>query len=79
MTKQLIGLYNPRAPYIEQLEQIITLYQKISGKKTTRAEIEEMAADDGKVLTETEIQRLLDMQEQFPEPAPLPKKPYSGQ
>lgn len=75
MTKQLIGLYNPRAPYVEQLEQIILMYQKISGKKTSRAEIEEMAADDGKTLSEDEIQQLLDMQEQFPEPTPLPEKP----
>ena len=63
MTRQLIGLYNPRAPYVEQLAQIILMYQKISGKKTSRAEIEEMAADDGKTLSEAEIQQLLDLQQ----------------
>lgn len=63
MTKQFIGVYNPRAPYIEQLAQIILMYQKISGKSALREEIEEMAVDDGKTLSEAEIQQLLDVQQ----------------
>lgn len=74
MDRELIGLFNPRDPYVAQLAQIITLFYKMSGKKTSREEIEEIIASDGKSLTENEIQQLLDMQEHFPPDMKLPQK-----
>lgn len=75
MTRELIGLVNPRASFVQQLAQIITVFYKISGKKTSREEIERLIDKHDQALTEEEIQQLLDMQEHFSADMKLPEKP----
>lgn len=75
MTRQLIGLFNPNGTTFEKVRDSIILAYKLKGIKTNREEIIGVAEQWGGTVTEDEIQQLLEMQEQFPEPQPLPEKP----
>lgn len=75
MARQLIGLFNPNGTVFEKTRDTLILWYEIKGKKSSREELIRSAKQWGGELTEDEIQQLLDMQEQFPEPVPLPDKP----
>lgn len=76
MTKQLIGLFDPNGTVFEKTRDTLILWYKVKGKKSSREELIRSAEKWGGSLSEEEIQQLLDMQEQFPEPQPLPNRPY---
>lgn len=78
MANQLIGLFNPNATTFQKVRDSIILAYKLKRVTANREQIIKAAEQWGGTLTEEEIQQLLAMQEQFPEPTPLPEKPYSG-
>ena len=75
MTRQLIGLFDPNGSVFKKTRDTLILWYKMKGKKTSREELIRSAQKWGGELTEDEIQQLLNMQERFPEPTPLPEKP----
>lgn len=76
MTNQLVGLFNPRASTFDKVRDSIILAYKLKGVTANREQIIKAAQQWGGTVSEEEIQQLLEMQKHFPEPQPLPNRPY---
>lgn len=61
---------------LKKTRDTLILWYKVKGKKSSREELIRSAEKWGGSLSEEGIEQLLDMQEQFPEPQPLPNRPY---